>query len=153
MTTRPNAPRTPADPKTQPIGPVMLHIGTDVDEAIAAEFDRWCEDHVEDNLRLPGFVSARRLKRSPGHAAPGPSPDSLTLYQLESVAALETPEYKSRQVSMPASFAGRVRFKRSLYRELDVPPACARSRRARRCSTSRSTSPSPSGEDASSTGT
>lgn len=121
MTTRENAPRTPADPKTQPIAPVMLHIGTDVDDAISAEFDRWCEGHVEDNLRLPGFVSARRLKRSPGHVAPGPSPDSLTLYQLESAAALETPEYKGRQVSMPAHFAGRVRFKRALYRELDVP--------------------------------
>ena len=69
MTTRASEPRPTTDAKTQPIGPVMLHIGTDVDDAISAEFDRWCEDHVEENLRLPGFVSARRLKRSPGHAA------------------------------------------------------------------------------------
>jgi len=121
MTTRPIDPRTPAGAKTQPIGPVMLHIGTDVDDAITADFDHWCEDHIADNLRLPGFISARRLRRSPGPAAPGECPDSLTLYQLESAAALETPQYKPRQVSMPAHFAGRVRFKRSLYRELDVP--------------------------------
>ncbi|MBY0399206.1 hypothetical protein K2X89_02850, partial [Myxococcota bacterium] len=121
MTTRPSGPGTPADRKTQPIGPVLLHIGTDVDDAIAEEFDHWCVGHLADNLRLPGFVSARRLRRSPGQANSGTSPGSLTLYQLESLAALETPEYRNRQVAMPAHFTGRIEFKRSLYRELGAP--------------------------------
>ncbi len=112
MTTRPDS-RT-----TQPIAPVLLHIGTDVDEAIAHDFERWCEDHVADNLRLPGFVSARRLRRSDAQPAAGESASSLTLYQLADVSALETPEYLGRRITMPPHFSGRIRSQRSLYHEL-----------------------------------
>jgi hypothetical protein len=107
---------------TQPIGPILLHIGTDVDPALEAEFDRWCVGHVDDNLRLPDFVSARRLKRAPGQPDADSVAGSLTLYQLESVAALETPEYKGRTVGMPTHFAEKIRFRRSLYREIGVGP-------------------------------
>ena len=112
MTTRPDS------RPTQPIAPVLLHIGTDVDAAIAHDFERWCEDHVADNLRLPGFVSVRRLRRSEAQPAAGESPSSLTLYQLEDTSALETPEYLGRKVTMPPHFSGRIRSRRSLYLEL-----------------------------------
>ena len=107
---------------TQPIAPVLLHIGTDVDEAIAHDFERWCEDHVADNLRLPGFVSARRLRRSGSPSTAGESASSLTLYQLEDVKALETPDYRGRKITMPPHFAGHIRSTRSLYLELGAEP-------------------------------
>jgi len=113
-----NAP--PSRP-TQPIAPVMLHIGTDVEDAIASDFERWCEDHVRDNLRLPGFVSGRRLRRSARYSGPGASPSSLTLYQLESTSTLETPEYAGRKIGMPDRFTGQIGFERTVYRELGVP--------------------------------
>lgn len=114
--------KTPAPARpTQPIAPVMLHIGTDVDDAIAADFERWCEGHMADNLRLPGFVSARRLRKSPAHPGPATSPGSLTLYQLEGASALETTEYEGRQIGMPERFASGIGFERSVYRELGVP--------------------------------
>ena len=116
MTTRPDS------RPTQPIAPVLLHIGTDVDAAIAHDFERWCEDHVADNLRLPGFVSVRRLRRSEAQPAAGESPSSLTLYQLEDTSALETPEYLGRKVTMPPHFSGRIRSRRSLYLELGAQP-------------------------------
>jgi hypothetical protein len=106
----------------QAIAPVLLHLGTDVDDAIAPEFERWCEGHLADNLRLPGFVSARRLRRvGPAPASDGP-PATLTLYQLESAAALESPEYVGRPIGMPPHFSGRIRSGRALYREIDAAP-------------------------------
>ncbi len=116
MTTRPDS------QSSQPIAPVLLHIGTDVDAAIALDFERWCEDHVADNLRLPGFVSARRLRRSEAQPAAGESASSLTLYQLEDALALETPEYLGRKITLPPHFSGRIRSQRSLYRELGAEP-------------------------------
>jgi hypothetical protein len=107
---------------SQPIAPVLLHLGADVDAAIELEFERWCEGHLADNLRLPGFVSARRLRRvGPAPASDGP-PSTLTLYQLESTSALESPEYAGRKIGMPPHFSGRIRSGRALYREIDAAP-------------------------------
>lgn len=119
MTTTPSSPRTTRP--NEPIAPVMLHIGTDVDDTIATDFERWCEVHVADNLRLPGFVSARRLRKNPTFSGPGASPGTLTLYQLEGESTLETPEYTGRKIGMPDRFTGHIGFERSLYRELGVP--------------------------------
>jgi len=117
-------PMRPDGHTTQPIAPVLLELGADVDEAIENDFERWCEGHLADNLRLPGFVSARRLRRvGPVNTA---SPASLTLYQLEAPSALETPQYKGRTVSMPDHFSGQIRSQRSLYRELDADPGVRR---------------------------
>ncbi|MEZ4331503.1 MAG: DUF4286 family protein [Myxococcota bacterium] len=110
---------------TAPCGPIVLQLGTEVDDAIALDFERWCEDHLRDNLRLPGFLSGRRLRRSTTSPPNATSPASLTLYQLEAASALETPEYAGRRVSMPAHFANRLRFERALYRALDEPDGVA----------------------------
>lgn len=107
---------------SQPIAPVLLHLGADVDEAIAPDFERWCERHLADNLRLPGFVSARRLRRLGPALASGEPPSSLTLYQLEATSALESPEYVGRTVGVPPQLAGRIRSGRSLYREIGADP-------------------------------
>ena len=115
-------PMQPDSRTIQPIAPVLLELGADVDETIGLDFDRWCEGHVADNLRLPGFVSARRLRRVGPASASGTSPSSLTLYQLEDPSALETPQYTGRSISMPAHFSGRIRSQRSLYRELGADP-------------------------------
>jgi hypothetical protein len=107
---------------SQPIAPVLLHLGADLDAEIESDFENWCGSHIADNLKLPGFVSARRFRRSDGQPATGTSPVSLTLYQLADVSALETPQYKGRTVSMPPHFSGRIRAQRALYRELGVSP-------------------------------
>lgn len=110
----------------QPIGPVLLHLGAEVDEAIAPAFEDWCKGHLADNLRLPGFVSARRLRRL-GPAPEGDDPPAtLTLYQLETASALETPEYRGRKLEMPAHFSGRIRTQRALYREIGAAPGIRR---------------------------
>lgn len=110
---------------TAPCGPIVLQLGTEVDDLIASDFERWCEDHLRDNLRLPGFLSGRRLRRHPTSAPNGTSPASLTLYQLEDASALETPEYAGRRVSMPGHFTDRLRFERALFRALDEPSVAA----------------------------
>ena len=105
---------------SQPVAPVLIHIGTDVDPSIAHELDRWSEEHILDNMKLPGFVSARRLRRVGPVAAPGTAPDTLTLYQVANVSALETPEYTGRKIELPRAFTDRLRFTRSLFREVDA---------------------------------
>ncbi len=114
--------RADRGPASQPIAPVLLHLGADVDAEIAPEFEKWCEGHLADNLRLPGFVSARRLRRVGPAPASGEPPSTLTLYQLESTAALESPEYLGRKIGMPPHFAGRIRSGRALYREIGADP-------------------------------
>jgi len=54
-----------------------------------AEFDAWCDnDHVPSRMRAPGFVSAQRYRAHGGAAC-------LTVYDLTSAAALDTPEYRA----------------------------------------------------------
>jgi hypothetical protein len=58
-------------------------------EENAEEFNRWSDtDHVPKRLGCPGFVSCRRFSSLVGE------PNFLTVYELTSPAALETPEYK-----------------------------------------------------------
>jgi hypothetical protein len=58
-------------------------------EENAEEFNRWSDtDHVPTRLGCPGFVSCRRFSSLVGE------PNFLTVYELTSPAALETPEYK-----------------------------------------------------------
>lgn len=113
---------TPPAPEsaTQPIGSVLLEIATDVDPAIASEFEDWCKGHFADNLRLPGFLSARRLRRCGPPDAEGRSAGTLSLYELRDASALETPQYAAREIGFPTHFNGRIATRRSLYRELSV---------------------------------
>lgn len=112
----------PTTRPSQPIGTVLVHIGTDFDPSLARELDRWSEQHILDNMKLPGFVSARRLRRVGPASAPGAAPDALTLYELADLSALETPEYTGRKVELPPSLANGLRFSRTLYRAVGAAP-------------------------------
>lgn len=115
-------PATERSIEGRPAAAALLQIATDVDPTIADAFERWCAGHVEENLRLPGFVAGRRLRRA-GPASGGPAtPSSLTLYALADESALETSEYANRTIGMPSHFDGRIGFRRSVYRELDPTP-------------------------------
>lgn len=112
---------------TQPVGSALLEIATDVDPTIASEFEDWCKGHFADNLRLPGFVSARRLRRCGPPDAEGRSAGSISLYALADASALETPDYAAREIGWPGHFAGKVTARRSLYRELGAVGSDGRS--------------------------
>jgi len=117
---------TQSNPRpSQPIGTVLVHIGTDFDASLSRELDRWSEQHILDNMKLPGFVSARRLRRVGPASAPGAAPDALTLYELADSSALETREYTSRKVELPPSLANGMRFTRALYRAVGAAPGAS----------------------------
>jgi len=101
------------------IGNALLHLSTDVEAALdVADFNRWCEAHARDNLELPGFLSVRRFAKKADYEGAGDHPQFLTLYGLQDVSALETPEHAAHNASLPARFAPHLRFERSVYRAL-----------------------------------
>jgi hypothetical protein len=70
--------------------PTLLVVALDMPEGIdEAEFDRWYEtEHIPERLACPGFLSATRyLSETP--------PRYLAIYELDSPAALRSPEYLS----------------------------------------------------------
>ncbi|MFQ6026184.1 MAG: DUF4286 family protein [Dehalococcoidia bacterium] len=69
-------------------GSALLMVYTDIDTEHDAAFNAWYnEEHVGDLLSLPGFLSGARYQAVQG------GPRYLACYELESPAALETPEY------------------------------------------------------------
>lgn len=98
-------------------GYVFLAIGNSVDPAMRAEYEAWHGiEHVPERLTMPGFLSAKRYVRGRGATA-----RYLTLYDLDSVEALEAPEYL-HLLANPTSETRRMRpamgaFSRSVYRE------------------------------------
>jgi len=74
-------------------GTALLIIWCEVPEDREEEFNRWYnEEHLPERLSAPGFLSAARYEavvREPKH---------LAVYELENLAAMESPEYlKLRQ--------------------------------------------------------
>jgi len=100
--------------------PALLHLGTDISAELEADFNRWCEEHVSANLTLPGFRRGRRFIRKADYPGVGESPQYLTLYDLDSTAALETDAYASHDPSIPEVYLSELRFERALYREIGV---------------------------------
>ncbi len=105
----------------RPNASALLHIGTSVEAEIEQAFNRWCEEHVTENLSLPGFIAVRRFVKLRDYQGVGDSPKYLTLYQLDSAAALESDAYAAHDHSIPDSFSGHMSFQRSVYRELSTP--------------------------------
>jgi Domain of unknown function (DUF4286) len=59
----------------------------DIVDGVHDEFNRWYnERHVPDLLSCPGFLTARRYRCIDGQ------PQYLAIYEVESEAALSTPE-------------------------------------------------------------
>ena len=71
-------------------GTALLVVYADVDVEHDAEFNAWYnEEHVPERLSAPGFRDAARYEASRG------GPRYLAVYELDSVDALQTPEYRS----------------------------------------------------------
>lgn len=70
--------------------PGILFVWTNVDPAHDHDFNRWYDrEHVEERVRLPGFVSGTRYQ-----SVKGPR-QYLGLYRTTSLAAFRTPAYFS----------------------------------------------------------
>lgn len=73
-------------------GTGLLMVWADVPADREDEFNRWYnEEHLAERLALPGFLSGARYEAVKG------GPKHLACYELESVAALERPEYTRAQ--------------------------------------------------------
>ena len=105
----------------RPNASALLHIGTSVDAEVEQAFNRWCEEHVTENLSLPGFIAVRRFVKLSDYEGTGDNPKYLTIYQLDSASALESDAYAAHDHSIPDSFSGRMSFQRSVYRDLSAP--------------------------------
>jgi hypothetical protein len=69
--------------------PGLLLAMTDIPAEVEAEFNDWYDtEHVPERIAIPGFRSAQRFQAIEG------GPKYQALYDLESVAVLDTPEYK-----------------------------------------------------------
>ena len=95
------------------------------DTADEVAFNNWYNDeHVAERLDCPGFISARRFRAVSG------SPQYLTTYSVESLAALETPQYLSLMSSvrpdraaspLTREMVGQIRLlNRNIFREIDL---------------------------------
>lgn len=95
----------------------FLAIANTVEPAMRAQYEEWHTfEHVPERLTMPGFLGGRRYVR--GH---GVGTHYLTLYDIEELEALETPEYQHLLVS-PTPMSQRMRpamgdFQRFAYRE------------------------------------
>ncbi|GIX48162.1 MAG: hypothetical protein KatS3mg131_2373 [Candidatus Tectimicrobiota bacterium] len=75
---------------------------TDIDPRYEEEFNAWYNtEHLPELLALPGFLDAARYVASKG------GPKYLALYELESPAALQTPEFQ-RWRANPSPWSRRI---------------------------------------------
>ena len=98
-------------------GAGFLVIANSVEPAALADYEAWHSfEHVPERLTMPGFLGGRRFVRGRGQER-----RFLTLYDLDSPGALETPEYRHLLANpTPASRLMRPLmgdFRRFVYRE------------------------------------
>ena len=71
-------------------GSALLMIFADVDTEHDADFNAWYnQEHLGDLLGLPGFLSGARYQAIQG------GPRYLACYELESIEAIQSPEYEA----------------------------------------------------------
>ncbi len=69
-------------------GSAVMMVFVDIDAEMDADFNAWYDqEHIGDLLGMPGFLNAGRYQALKG------GPRYLACYELESVEALQTPEY------------------------------------------------------------
>lgn len=68
----------------------MLELRSDIDPELDDLFGNWCNHHHTELLALHGVLRARRYVRMDGRSGVG---RYLTIYDLESVAVLDTPAF------------------------------------------------------------
>ena len=82
------------------VGDAVLIVQLEVDADYEDELHRWMEEeHIPQRLGFPGFLSARRFRAAevewPGqrHLPVSGGRTYVTVYELEDLSALESPEY------------------------------------------------------------
>ncbi len=92
--------------------PGMLFVWTGADAAHDLDFNRWYDrEHVEERVRIPGFVSGARYQ-----SVSGPR-KYLGLYRTTSLLAFQTPEYhQAFQRQTPWSLANLARMQDPMRR-------------------------------------
>lgn len=71
---------------------VVYEVTLNINAGILADFDSWLTQHIDDLLRLPGFLAARILNpqsEPPSRVAPSPVVRRVVQYTLASQADLE----------------------------------------------------------------
>ena len=85
-------------------GDAFLCLWNDFDESREEEYERWHSfEHVPERVAAPGFLSGRRYAGQPGREN-----RYVTLYDIASLSALDTPEYAALQAE-PTPWSERMR--------------------------------------------
>jgi len=98
---------------TMPNG--LLLMMTDIDPANEADFNRWYEEeHLDERLKIPGFINARRFTALEG------GPKYLALYDLESPDVLQSAPYRHVVGAGKSAWTKRIEtqfinFRRNVY--------------------------------------
>jgi hypothetical protein len=118
----------------------ILLIEKNVDPAREEEFNRWyTQDHMPSLLSCPGFVRGRRYESSPIYYPASLAVDPrrtgrkyVQLYELDSIEALNTPEYQDIAFTNPTGWTRRMRSEnvmsdiiRDIYVEIAEPTAAS----------------------------
>jgi len=75
------------------------------DAALVPEYEAWhAFEHVPERVGSPGFVAAHRHAAQPGQSCPA----YFTLYELQSLGALATPQYQ-QLLDQPTPWSARMR--------------------------------------------
>jgi hypothetical protein len=92
----------------------VLYLATWLPARLHVQFSAWCDDHHREQLVLPGFRRARRFEWTAGWRDDDP-PQYLTMYDLDSLAALHTEAYIEHTNSsggLPDFLRGHIRVQR-----------------------------------------
>ena len=93
----------------------LLLLMTDIDPANEADFNRWYEEeHLDERMRIPGFINARRFTAIEG------GPKYLALYDLESRDVLQSAAYRHVVGAGKSAWTRRmetqfINFRRNVY--------------------------------------
>jgi hypothetical protein len=104
------------DTQTPPIPPGMLFAWMNVDSAHEQDFNRWFDrEHLEERLRLPGFVSGTRYQNAGGPRK------YLGLYRTTSLAVFKTAAYQQAFQHQTAwSMANLARMQNAMRRVCEI---------------------------------
>lgn len=92
----------------------VLYLATWLAPELHADFTAWCDEHHREQLQLPGFLRARRFEWMASYRDDAP-PQFLTMYDLVSLDALRTDEYREHMANstgLPAFLRGALRLER-----------------------------------------
>jgi hypothetical protein len=83
-------------------GTALMMVWADVPAELEDDFNKWyVEEHISERMACPGFLNAARYE------VVTTGPKHLAMYELESLAALETPEYQKVRAN-PSDWTKRV---------------------------------------------